>query len=124
MAAVFKAFVAALLLTCLAREGFCEECSLDTINILTERTGVEIQGKPEWKVTVYNHCKCRQGGIVLSCPDFQTVEPVDPNVVARSADGRCLILNGNSLAPSATVTFKYAWDPPFLLLPRQSTSFC
>ncbi|KAK3043773.1 LOW QUALITY PROTEIN: hypothetical protein RJ639_001969 [Escallonia herrerae] len=82
MAAVFKSFVAAMFLTCLVREGFCEECSLDTINVLTERTGVEIQGKPEWK----------------------TVEPVDPNVVARSADGRCLLIHGNSLVPSATTS--------------------
>lgn len=83
------------------------------------RTGRYIQGKPEWTVDIYNSCNCAVYGISLSCPEFETVEPVDPSVMVRSGDGRCLIIQGNPLMPGGLAKFNYAWDTPFSFLVRQ-----
>ncbi|KAL8091764.1 hypothetical protein AgCh_034139 [Apium graveolens] len=80
---------------------------------MTGPSGRQVQGKPEWTVDIYNSCSCAVGGIVLSCPDFQTVEPVDPSMLMRSADGRCLINQGRAFQPKTFVRFAYAWDTKF-----------
>ncbi|KAK7393089.1 hypothetical protein VNO78_21541 [Psophocarpus tetragonolobus] len=94
-------------------------CTLNNINIGTSKSGRVIKGKPQWNVVVYNHCKCTQSQIRLSCKGFQSTERVDPSILSKQGD-TCLLINGNSLKGSATVRFSYAWDPPFLLLPSSS----
>ncbi|KAK1373902.1 hypothetical protein POM88_030095 [Heracleum sosnowskyi] len=90
-------------------------CSQWNIEVITTRSRRYIQGKPEWIVTVDNYCTCPVFGIVLSCPEFETVEPVDPSLMLRSGDGRCLLILGNALGAGGFVQFSYAWDTPFVL---------
>ncbi|KAG6591555.1 hypothetical protein SDJN02_13258 [Cucurbita argyrosperma subsp. argyrosperma] len=121
-----SAMIAAILILFLSfiNEGFgAGSCSLDTINIGTQRSGRVIGGQPEWNVQVINNCDCPQKQIVLSCPGFQTVEPVDPSIVSKQGDA-CLLINGGIVQPGSSVQFSYAWDPPFILFPRFSVSQC
>lgn len=87
-------------------------------------SGRQVQWKPEWTVIVFNSCTCPVGGIVLSCPEFETVEPIDPSMFLRSGDGRCLINQGNDLLPKTFIRFAYAWDTKFNLPVKYSTPQC
>ncbi|KAI4351415.1 hypothetical protein L6164_005784 [Bauhinia variegata] len=116
---IIKFITAAFFLSFFIIQGYSDECSLSKINIGTERSGREIEGKPEWNVSVINNCVCAQSQIKLSCQGFQTTETVDPSILSMEGDN-CILINGNPLQASASVHFSYAWDPPFLLLPIHS----
>ncbi|KAL0016433.1 hypothetical protein SO802_003502 [Lithocarpus litseifolius] len=118
MATVTMSFILILFLS-LVSKGFCA-CSLDNININTIRSGREIQGKPEWNVTVINNCNCPQKLIKLTCKGFQTLENVDPSILSKVGD-KCLLIGGNQLGGSASVKFSYAWDPAYIFWPSEST---
>ncbi|GKV03231.1 hypothetical protein SLE2022_034900 [Rubroshorea leprosula] len=118
MPAPIKPFVAILLLLSLVSKGF-GECSLNDINVGTVRSGREVEGKPQWDVTVVNNCKCPQSQIKFACKGFKTVEPINPLILAKQGD-ECLLINGKTLPGFATVKFSYAWDPPFVLFPSGS----
>ncbi|XP_062163789.1 uncharacterized protein LOC133870640 [Alnus glutinosa] len=119
MAVLTKYFIAILFLSFISK-GLCV-CALDNITIGTVRSGREIQGKPEWNVTVTNNCRCPQKLLKLTCEGFQTVEKVDPLIFSMGDDHQtCLLLQGGSLRGSASVKFSYAWDPPSLLWPSSS----
>ncbi|KAJ4835930.1 hypothetical protein Tsubulata_039734 [Turnera subulata] len=118
MAALIESSVAILLFCLLFTKAF-GACTLDNINIGTVRSGREIRGQPEWNVTVINNCPCPQSQIKLSCVGFQSATNVDPSIFLKQ-DDLCLLINGNPLQPFASVSFSYAWDPPFLLLPNNS----
>ncbi|XP_047181309.1 protein TAPETUM DETERMINANT 1-like [Vigna umbellata] len=98
-------------------------CNLNNINIGTTRSGRTILGKPEWNVVVKNNCNCTQSQIRLSCRGFQTTEIVSRSILAVEGDS-CLLINGNPLKGFATVSFSYAWDPPFILTPLTSHTTC
>ncbi|RDX88259.1 hypothetical protein CR513_30171, partial [Mucuna pruriens] len=117
MATTIK-YLSSILFLTLIIKGSCD-CSLNNINIGTTRSGREIQGKPEWNVTVINNCNCEQSQIKLSCKGFQSAESIDPSILSIDGDS-CLLINGNPLKGSDAVNFSYAWDPPFLLLPASS----
>ncbi|XP_061343769.1 protein TAPETUM DETERMINANT 1 [Gastrolobium bilobum] len=117
MATTFKSLVSILFLTLIIKGS--DNCSLNNINIGTTRSGRQIQGMPEWNVTVINNCSCEQSQIRLACKGFQTTEGVNPSILSMKGDS-CLLINGNPLQAFATVSFSYAWDPPFLLLPTNS----
>ncbi|XP_020229279.1 TPD1 protein homolog 1A [Cajanus cajan] len=117
MAAAFVHIVSILFLTMIIK-GSCE-CSLNNINIGTTRSGREIQGKPEWNVTVINNCSCVQSQIKLACKGFQSAETIDPSIFSVEGD-TCLLNKGNPVKGFDAVSFSYAWDPPFLLLPTSS----
>ncbi|GMI89276.1 hypothetical protein like AT4G32090 [Hibiscus trionum] len=112
-----KAFVDVLVLG-LVSQGF-SLCSLNDIVVGNVRTGNEIQGKAEWKVTITNNCKCSQHELKLACKGFQSVETVDPSIFEQQGDD-CLVIQGNALNGFASVSFTYAWDPPFFMFPSSS----
>lgn len=85
---------------------------------------MEIQGKDELSVTITNNCKCPQSQIMFLSKMFQTIEPVDPAILEKQGDGKYLLLKGKPLEPSASVTFKYAWDYPFSFAPIESSAPC
>lgn len=87
-------------------------------------SGKQVRGKPEYAVLVYNTCNCPVGGIVLSCPEFRTVEPIDPAIFIRSSDGRCLINQGRTIQPGTFIGFSYAWDEEFHLPASDSNPDC
>ncbi|XP_059639049.1 uncharacterized protein At1g05835-like [Cornus florida] len=120
--AVLKFFIAILLLS-LINKGLCACKVNDKIQISTVRTGKEVSGKPEWGVKVINNCNCAQKNIFLRCKGFQSVENVDPSLFLPSADGRCLVKNGEPVAPFDNVSFNYAGDP-FFFLPLSSVDMC
>ncbi|KAL8243170.1 hypothetical protein R6Q59_009428 [Mikania micrantha] len=113
----------AILLSSLLFKGFCQ-CELKDITIGTERTSRQIQGKQEWNVSFINTCKCSQKALVVSCDGFQTVEKVDPNVFEPTANNNCTVNGGRPIAPFSTVSFLYAWDPPFIFVPVSSQVVC
>ena len=90
-------------------------CSVNDITVGTVRSGGQIQGKPEWNVTVTNNCVCPQRLIKLACTGFRAVVEIDPSIFKREGADKCLLIQGNNLAgsASASIKFSYAWDPPF-----------
>lgn len=94
-------------------------CSTWNIKVSMARTGSFVKEETEWRVDVYNSCNCPVYGIVLSCPDFETVEPVDPSLMLRSGDGRCLINLGHAVNPGTFIRFHYAWNSQFAFDVRQ-----
>ncbi|KAL3746529.1 hypothetical protein ACJRO7_015482 [Eucalyptus globulus] len=111
-------YLLAILLLSFITKGLCAS-SLENITVGTVRTGEIIQGKPQWSVTVINNFACAQSGIKLECAGFQSTEPVNSSIFAKQGD-RCLVNGGKALAPQGSVSFSYAWYPPFLLRPAES----
>ncbi|KAH1131644.1 hypothetical protein J1N35_003022 [Gossypium stocksii] len=72
------------LIKTMASSRFCV-CSLNDIIVGTVRTGVEVQGMAEWKVTITNNCNCAQHKLTPSCEGFQSRETVDPNIFRNKA---------------------------------------
>ncbi|KAL5786019.1 hypothetical protein ACOSQ2_008411 [Xanthoceras sorbifolium] len=107
-----------VLISLLITKGYCA-CTLNDIHVGGARTGNMVGGKPEWKVTVSNGCKCRQYNIELACKGFQTTEPVDISILNKQGD-TCLFLSGNPLEGTNSITFYYSWDTPFTLIPVSS----
>ncbi|KAH6761416.1 hypothetical protein C2S51_018365 [Perilla frutescens var. frutescens] len=122
MGTSMKLTIATFSLLCFISTAF-GECGLNDFVIGTVRSGRQIQGKPEWNVQVVNKCNCSQSNIVLTCKDFQTVEPVDPSIFQKNSDS-CSVNGGRPLRPQADVKFSYAWDPPFFLFPLSTKSLC
>ncbi|ESW23555.1 hypothetical protein PHAVU_004G057100 [Phaseolus vulgaris] len=98
-------------------------CNLNNINIGTTRSGRTVGGKPEWNVVVKNNCNCSQSQIRLSCEGFKTTESVSPSLLSIQGNS-CLLISGNALLGFQSISFSYAWDPPFLLLPLTSHTSC
>ncbi|OIV90552.1 hypothetical protein TanjilG_14798 [Lupinus angustifolius] len=104
-------------------QGYCKPCSLGDLSVKKSKTGVKIQGKPEWLVTVTNNCHCGQSQVILNCRGYKTVEPVDPNILTYSGTDYCLINYGKPIYKQP-VTFKYAWDEAFSMSPNSSQMAC
>lgn len=98
-------------------------CTLNDFVIGTVRNGKTRAGATEWSVEIVNTCSCAQSNIVLSCPGFQTYDPLNPSVFHRDGD-LCSVIQGRPLASKASVKFTYAWDPPFVLKPFSARSLC
>ncbi|KAK7318986.1 hypothetical protein RJT34_03696 [Clitoria ternatea] len=112
-----------VLFSVLISQGY-SQCSLKDISVSQQRTGVMVQGKPEWKVTVTNKCACGQKNVILNCDGFQTVEPLNPLILTVSNPGPyCLVTPGYPIYRDP-VTFNYAWDVSFPLNPISSQIIC
>ncbi|RDY06787.1 Protein TAPETUM DETERMINANT 1, partial [Mucuna pruriens] len=98
------------------------QCFLRNISVSQFQTGVRVQGKPEWGVTITNKCPCVQKNVVLNCTGFQSVEPINPSLL-RIRNNVCLVNSGQTIYGN-DVKFKYAWDHPFPLNPISSDIFC
>jgi hypothetical protein len=85
---------------------------LSSLQISQSKTGVLIQGKPQWRVTIVNHCNCVQSQITFSCGGFQTAESIDPLILKKQGN-TCLLFNGHGLAYNNKDAFTYSWDAPF-----------
>ncbi|TKY45425.1 hypothetical protein E2542_SST30612 [Spatholobus suberectus] len=56
------------------------QCSLSDLSISQFQSGVRVQGKPEWSVTITNKCPCVQKNVILNCAGFHSVERIDPSL--------------------------------------------
>ncbi|CAA7048112.1 unnamed protein product [Microthlaspi erraticum] len=112
-----KYFVIFLLLS-MVTQGLCG-CTFDEIEIGTERTGKEISGQTEWKVTVINTCTCPQKNVTLSCSGFSPVNPVDSGLLLPQGN-TCLLIKGEALSAGGTAEFAYAGEP-YIFKPVSST---
>ncbi|KAK7364870.1 hypothetical protein VNO80_13614 [Phaseolus coccineus] len=121
MAATFKYLISILFLSFVMKGS--SYCNLNNINIGTTRSGRIIAGKPEWNVVVTNNCNCSQSQIKLACEGFKTTESVNPALLSIQGNS-CLLINGNPLIGFQSISFSYAWDPPFLLMPLTSHTTC
>ncbi|WVZ21840.1 hypothetical protein V8G54_000384 [Vigna mungo] len=98
------------------------QCSLKDLSVSQSATGVKVQGKEEWSVTIINKCPCVQKNVLINCKGFQSVERINPSVFKVSKNG-CIVNNGEAVYRDA-VKFKYAWDHQFPLNPISSDIFC
>ncbi|QCD92883.1 hypothetical protein DEO72_LG5g952 [Vigna unguiculata] len=121
MATTFFYFISILILSFVIKGS--SYCNLNNINIVATRSGRTILGKPEWNVVVTNNCNCAQSQIKLQCQGFQTTEIVSQSILSIQGD-TCLLINGNPLKGSASVSFSYAWDPPYFFRPLTSHTIC
>ncbi|XP_057421407.1 uncharacterized protein LOC130715339 [Lotus japonicus] len=101
--------------------GDLPHCTIKYLTVTQAQTGVQVQGKPQWKVTISNKC-CVQSDVKLDCRGFQTVEKVDPSVLKVEGDA-CLV-NGGNIIYEDPVIFTYAWDHSFPLSPIYSEVSC
>ncbi|CAN1172968.1 TPD1 protein homolog 1 [Linum perenne] len=99
-------------------------CDQNSLTIGTTRSGKMIGGETEWNVEVINNCECPISQLVLSCKGFGTVEKLDPSKFKQIAGDKCLVNDGNPIAPKASVKFSYAWDPPLYLFPLTLVGMC
>ncbi|XP_043720748.1 TPD1 protein homolog 1-like [Telopea speciosissima] len=100
------------------------QCTLDDIDISQDETGKQVEGKPEYKVTVNNECECTHWNLTLSCPGFNTVEKVDPLILRPNGSGSCLLKNGTAFYGFASLSFTYAWETPTSFTPESSNNTC
>ncbi|XP_010432773.1 PREDICTED: uncharacterized protein LOC104716977 [Camelina sativa] len=112
-----KCFVVFLVLSMFS-QGLCR-CTFGMLRIGTVRTGREIAGQPEWKVTVTNTCTCLQKHVTLSCGGFAPAKPVKPWLL-KPQGNTCLLIKGADLPASATAQFAYAGQP-YIFRPVGST---
>ncbi|XP_010546542.1 PREDICTED: uncharacterized protein LOC104818610 [Tarenaya hassleriana] len=110
MAAPLKSLAAFLLLLLLCMVSGGRGCTYSGIQIGTERTGREIEGEVEWKVTVTNTCDCLQKHVTLSCKGFSPVKRAEPWLMLQRGDS-CLLVKGEALPAKASAQFTYAGQP-------------
>ncbi|KAL8142755.1 hypothetical protein V2J09_015787 [Rumex salicifolius] len=127
MAALNNTFAALLILTFILQgkgiSGQLEECDISKIQVTVHRTSTQVEGNREFLVVISNVCWCPQSNITLTCDRFQSVEPVDPAVVA--VDGSAFLVNGGKpLVNGRPVSFKYAWSERFRFYPLASQINC
>nr|AFK48857.1 unknown [Lotus japonicus] len=101
--------------------GDIPHCSIKNLSVKQAQTGVKVQGKPQWEVTISNTC-CVQGDVKVDCRGFQTVEKIDPDVLKVEGDA-CLVNNGNVIYEDPVI-LTYAWDRSFPLTPISSQVSC
>ncbi|KAE9610466.1 hypothetical protein Lal_00006219 [Lupinus albus] len=123
MASTIKNISILLFFIGLISQAYCKPCSLEDLSVKQSETGIKIQGKPEWSVTVTNNCECGQSQVILNCRGYKTVEPVDPNILTYSGTDYCLINYGKPINKQP-VSFKYAWDQAFSMTPNSSKIAC
>ncbi|VVB10725.1 unnamed protein product [Arabis nemorensis] len=102
-------YIIVFLLLSMVTKGLCH-CTFGEILIGTERTGREIVGQPEWKVTVINTCGCLQKYVTLSCRGFAPVKLVEPWLLL-SQRNTCLLIKREALPAGATAQFTNAGEP-------------
>ncbi|EFH43523.1 hypothetical protein ARALYDRAFT_353622 [Arabidopsis lyrata subsp. lyrata] len=117
MAFALKYFVVIFLFS-MVSQGMCR-CTFGDIQIGAVRTGREIAGQPEWKVTVINTCKCLQKHVTLSCGGFAPVKRVEPWLLLPQGN-TCLLIKGEALPAGADAEFSYAGEP-YIFRPIGST---
>ncbi|GLT77123.1 hypothetical protein SLA2020_487370 [Shorea laevis] len=103
-------------------QGRCQ-CHPKEFSVSQSETGVKVENKPEWNVTINNPCSCAQFNVKLSCDGFQSVKPMDPSILQKS-EAECLVDNGNPIAPHSSFSFTYAWDTSFPFNPLDSGITC
>lgn len=91
--------------TIITHTGQCR-CRATNLQIGGVRTGREVAGQPEWKITVVNTCNCPQKQVLLTCRGFAPVNPVKPWLL-RPQGNACLLINGEVLPAGATAEFAY-----------------
>ncbi|CAI9100454.1 OLC1v1037564C1 [Oldenlandia corymbosa var. corymbosa] len=124
MAGIFKLLSLVLFVALMSKVTYQQGCDIRNIKIAQVATGSKAGGKPEWKVTITNDCKCTQTQIKLSCSGFQSAEPVDPSILSKNGDV-CLLVNGGPIFGfQTTVTFNYAADSQCPFKPVDSIVSC
>ncbi|KAK9945961.1 hypothetical protein M0R45_011449 [Rubus argutus] len=121
MASVANSLIVIVLFS-LISQGLCVICTNNDIKIVTTGSGRVVQGKPEWNVVVTNSCKCPQAKIKVNIKAFQSVEPVNSSILSQLDVITYMLINGDTLAPGASVKFSYAWDFAFRIFPADSLS--
>jgi len=101
--------------------GFGQCLSTDIITS-QKRTGVTVQGKTEWIVTITNKCSCPVKNVVLNCRKFQSIEPINSSILSVQGD-LCLVNAGKPIYKD-TIHFKYVRDTIFLFSTKSFELFC
>ncbi|KAL5719017.1 hypothetical protein ACHQM5_011855 [Ranunculus cassubicifolius] len=115
-----------LVLLSLIGTGLCDDECTNTfkdIKVSQSLTGIEVQGKTEYQVSISSDCGCSQTDVKFSCPGFQSVEPVDPTVFSVNGD-ECFVNVVYGRGDAYAVVFKYAWDTSFDFVPISSNIAC
>ncbi|CAJ1939837.1 unnamed protein product [Sphenostylis stenocarpa] len=124
MAASTIKLLTIVLFLALISEGY-GKCLLSDISVSQSRTGVMVEGKPEWSVSITNKCSCAQTNVILNCTGFRSAEKIDHSILIVSLLPRfCLVKPGQTINRDEVVSFKYAWDNQFSLNPISSESLC
>ncbi|PNX54782.1 transferring glycosyl group transferase [Trifolium pratense] len=114
MATIFKLLCLTIFLG-LIFQAYGQPCSLNNIVVKQSKTSGSV-----WKVTVSNNCICTQSQVRFNCKGFQTSKSVDPTIFS----GDCLLIQGQPLHSSESVSFTYARDSQFTFQPISSEIAC
>ncbi|GAB4836829.1 hypothetical protein Ancab_001743, partial [Ancistrocladus abbreviatus] len=88
------------------------QCTDNDLKLNQIGTGKDVEGKPQWMVTLINGCNCAFSHVILSCRGFHTVEKIKCFILSKSGD-ECIINYSNAIAPHSSFSFTYAWEDPF-----------
>ncbi|KAK9678131.1 hypothetical protein RND81_11G190000 [Saponaria officinalis] len=118
---VFTTFVFFVLF--IGTTGHAQKCTISDMKVKITRTGKAVEGAPEWVATIYNTCTCPQSNVYLKCTGFNSYEVISPSIFKVVGD-ICLINSGKPIVKGVPVSFNFAFNTPFDLLPFKSTISC
>lgn len=89
-----------------------DDCHLSDISVSTVKTGKEVEGQPQYQVTIDNRCNCPQFDIHVRCLGLPSVEPVDRTKITVVDSELCLVAGGTLVFHETPILFTYAWKTP------------
>ncbi|CAI8585009.1 unnamed protein product [Vicia faba] len=108
----------------LVSQGY-SECSSNNLSIYQYLTGNQLRLFPEYRVDIINNCPdCIQKNVKINCPNFGTVEFIDPSILLSVSGNVCLVTGGKPIVTNVNVTFTYAWSDSFIFTPNSSEISC
>ncbi|CAN6338268.1 unnamed protein product [Urochloa humidicola] len=124
MARSIKFTAAIIFLLLLVAKVECQGCTPSSISIQQTNTGKSVGGIDSvFQVTVTNRCRCAVKNVYLRSNGFSSSTPVDPKLFRRAGSGY-LLGDGRQIPSSKSVTFQYAWDHYFKMVPASVQAQC
>ncbi|XP_004980511.1 protein TAPETUM DETERMINANT 1 [Setaria italica] len=99
-------------------------CKLSDLHISVVKTGKEVQGQPEYQVTIDNQCSCAQAIVTVHCDGLPSVEPVDEGKIRTEDGGVCLVNDGLPIAKGSPVVFTFAGKTAPDFAPTMAVPHC
>ncbi|TVU50384.1 hypothetical protein EJB05_01754 [Eragrostis curvula] len=117
-------FPTAILLLFMVVHGNCQRCAPSSIDIQQTNAGKKVGALDTmFMVTVTNRCGCAVKNVYLQSNGFSSSTPVDPKLFRRAGNGY-LLVDGQRIASTKSVSFQYAWDHYFKMTPESIQAEC
>ncbi|KAG6491977.1 hypothetical protein ZIOFF_046923 [Zingiber officinale] len=104
------------------------DCSIWNMKVDQKTMGWLPEGRiPVYNVSVRNTCDIRGGcalaNVHMTCGDFNTSLPVDPDIFRYLSFNDCLLVGGRSIQMGSVASFLYAHSKPYPMTISSVTCF-